>query len=342
MPSHPVSVRAERRCLVVLVAAVFVVLAGCGGGGGESATPENACDLLTTEEADDLLGAATDGPSEDTDRSDGTYCQWTSEEGDRRFISTELDRGTRAVQGFEIVKARAQDEGAGAAEPDLGDDAFFDEKGGLNVRSGDRVFSTFTQGGTEGALSDEESRERQLDAAELILDRLGEPEGSVDVTEAAECGQTGRCVSGRAHACDVLTDEEVGRITGWTVDDVGTSTRTASRRAGTCTYFLKDPVNVRFHRTLGVVVEPDADAAEQEFGEELTAAREFTDFQELPDLGPDAFRSGPNVFVLEEGRLLTLEYNARLASGADDTSPEITATAVALADAARARLGTVG
>lgn len=349
-----------RRGLGITLTVLLLGLAACGGGGGGTdAAPTNACDLLTTDEADDLLGVPTDGPSEDTDRSSGTYCEWVSKDsnddgdaasddgegGPSYFISVEDETGEDAVQGFE--SGRRSDEGDDGDTEDvggLGDDAYFESSGGLAVRSGARVFSVYVGDNEVHPLTTAELRDIERRAAEIIVERIGDSGGDGgDLTDAQECGRSGRCLGSRFRACDLITDAEIEARTGYVVEDAdGQIEPGESDTAGVCQYVLQPPADFENteSRLLEVRGDDDADAAERQYREARTDAEQDDALEELPALGPDAFYSSVwnEVVVLHDGTFFTVSYEGRLPDGRDDTSPELVQTAIDLAAVAFERV----
>ena len=346
---------------IVLGALLLLGAAACGSDSGGDAASVNACDLLTTEEADELLGVPTNGPSEDTDRSHGTYCEWVSKDSDdggdasgagsdseieAYFLNVEHERGEGAVQSFEAGRSDADDDGGEVeAVADLGDDAYFDDIGGLNVRRGDTVISTYTDGNEEHQLTEGERRDIERRAAKLVVGRLSDSTGGTDIEAALECGRTGRCVGTRYRACDVLEDAEIEQITGFEVTSVdGQIVRTESENGGVCRFVLDNPNlpadSSRDIRRVGVYVEPDADAAAEQYEETRTRAKDLGSFMEVTGFGPDAFYSPlyQGVTVLRDGKLLELSYEAELPDFTDDTSAPIVQANLDLAAIALDRL----
>lgn len=345
---------------VPLLVLALLALAACGGGGGDSAAPTNACDLLTAEEASDLLGVPTGGGSEDTDRSHGTYCEWVSEDsnddgdassddgegGPSYFISVEYDSGERAVQNFESGR-RSEDDDDDETEDvdDLGDDAYFEVNGGLAVRSGERVFSIFIGDNELHPLATDELRDIELRAAEIILERIGDSGGDGgDLSEAQECGRSGRCLASRFRACELVTDAEVEERTGYDIEDVdGQIEPGESDTAGVCDYTLEPPADSEDteSRSLEVRGDDDPEEAERQYREARADAERDDALEELPDLGPKAFYSGVwnEVVVLHDGTFFTMTYEGRLPDGRDDDSPELVQTAIDLAAIAVDRIG---
>lgn len=347
------------------VAAMAIVLGGlaaCNSGGGESAAPDNACELLTTEEADDLLGVPTNGASEDTDRSGGTYCEWVSKDsddggdaadagggGDAYFISVEDETGAEAVQGFEATKIRIRDEGRLDAVDGLGDDAYFTEPHGLEVRHGDRVFSTFADGNAQHPLSNREIKAIERRAAELVITRFGEPENEAVVKVATECARTGRCSGTRYHACDLLEEQEIARLTGFKVEEVDGASSTpggGSPKAARCEYSLESPddspeTGSRVYRRVALTFEPDAEEAHKEyrrlFGNDPEVER--PDTRKIPGLGDHAFQDEDfgDVYVLKDDTFLAVSYEVTRRS-VDEYSAAINEAAVGMAKAAAARI----
>jgi hypothetical protein len=355
----------DRHRLMTVVALGLFGLVACAGDGSDGSAADRACELLTTSEADELLGTPTNGASEDTDRSHGTYCEWVStdsdDDGDAAsdagdggiepyFLSVEDERGAGAVQSFESGKVDTGEREDGTQREisvvqGLGDDAYFDEPHGLNVRDGDRVFSTYAAGNAEHPLSADASKTIERRAADIIVGRIGDPQGGADVDAAVECGRTRRCSGTRYHACDLLDEAEVARLTGWTVTKVdGTSIPAGSAKAAICDYLLENPSlpegSLREFRRVEVRVEPDEDEAAEAYRRIRRQADDDHDARDLPELGPRAFSSPlfQEVYVLDGGTLLSVSYEAELPSGADDHSPAIEQGAIDLAEVALSHL----
>jgi hypothetical protein len=353
-----------RRGLGIALVAVTLGLTACGGGGsggsGGEAAPTNACDLLTTDEADDLLGVPTGGASEDTDRSSGTYCEWVSKDsnddgdaasddgegGPSYFISVEDETGEDAVQGFESGRRsdESDDDEPQTQDVDgLGDDAYFERSGGLAVRSGARVFSVYVGDNELHPLTTAELRDIERRAAEIIVERIGDSGGDGgDLTDAQECGRSGRCLGSRFRACDLITDAEIQDRTGYVVERAnGQIEPGESDSAGVCEYVLEPPAESdnTENRLLEIRGDDDADAAERQYREARTDAEQDDALEELPALGPDAFYSSVwnEVVVLHDGTFFTVSYEGRLPDGRDDTSPELVQTAIDLAAVAFGR-----
>jgi hypothetical protein len=331
--------------VTVLASMLLLGAAACGsGGGGSDAAPPNACDLLTTDEATDLLGVPTLGGSEDTDRSSGTYCEWVSEDTDDGgdasdagsdsdvepyFISVEIDQGEGAVQDFaggKSEKGEADDGEGPAVEPveGLGDDAYFSVNGGLEVRKGDTVFSTYTRTAELHPVTREQRRDIERRAADLVVKRVGDSSGDTDIEGASECGQTGRCSGSRYHACDLLQDAELERITGVTLTEVdGQIVPGGSDKAAVCEFILEDANNDV--RRVEVDVEPDGDEAAKQFKELRHDAEHFDSIEPAPGFGRDAFYSPLDqaVTVLKDGKLLQVSYEVDQPDNRPDTSPPI-------------------
>ncbi|MGQ0803296.1 MAG: hypothetical protein ACT4PI_05475 [Actinomycetota bacterium] len=338
------------------VAAIAISLGGLAAcaGGGDGAAPDNACDLLTNDEVEDLLGEPTNGPAEDTDRSGGTYCRWASEDSgvdldasdeDERepyYVSVEDETGALAVQGFESGKTTLdedEEEQDIDVVDDLGDDAYFRDHG-LSVRHGDRVFSTNASGNDDHPLSNREKREIERRAADIIIEKLGEPENESVADKAAECARTRRCSGTRVSACDLLQEAEITRITGYPVDEVdGTARPTNSETGALCSYYLDDGSA----ETGGVVgrvelrFEPDADAAQEEYRQILRETSE-AERHDLPQLGADAFfdENFDQVYVLTADALLSVQYENDTAG--DEDAPAIETAMIDLTKAAAARI----
>lgn len=347
--------RVRTTTVVTAIAFSLAGLAACDGGGGGGSAPDNACDLLTNEEVEDLLGEPTNGPAEDTDRSGGTYCRWASEDSgvdldasdeDERepyYVSVEDETGALAVQDFESAKT-VLNEDEEEAEIDvvdgLGDDAYFGDPHGLSVRNGDRVFSTYADGNDRHQLSNRERREIERRAADIIIEKLGEPENESVAEKAGECARTRRCSGTRVSACDLLQEAEITRITGYPVDEVdGTARPTNSETGALCSYYLDDGSP----ETGGVVgrvelgFEPDADAAREEYRQILIETSD-AERHDLPELGADAFfdENFDQVYVLTADALLSVQYEDDTAG--DEDAPAIETAMIDLTKAASARI----
>lgn len=344
--------RIRRGGLAILLAVAVFGLVGCADTSAEAI---HACNLLTTDDVEELLGVPANGGYEDTDRSHGTYCEWRSEDSDDGsdasspgetvpyFISVTFEHGELAAQDFESGRARAEKKDR--AVSGLGDVAYFDGRHGLQVRRGDRVFSTYAAGNDDHPLSNAESRAIERNAGDVIIERIGEPEDNPDLDEALECGRTGRCSGTRYRACDLFEAAEIEAVTDWTVTDIdGTAIPADSETAGVCTFYLENPNpadgSLREVRRVEVRVEPDPDQAEAAYREDRREAFIDSDTHDVTELGPTAFYWPlfEEVILLEDGIHLSVAYEAEL-------EPEDTAGAVAaeqdsieLADMARDRL----
>jgi len=330
--------------LLLATALVCAGVAACDGGGGSGAVPDHACDMLTTDEASDLLGVPANEPAEDTDRSGGTYCRWSSKDSgfdpdasdeDERpqyYVAVEDETGAEAVQSFESGRVGSDEEGELEVVADLGDDAFFGLSTGLSVRHGDRVFTTFAGGNRKHPLDSRQEKEIERRAAELVIARLGEAENQDVAEQAGECARTQRCSGTRESAC-FLQEAAITRVTGFPVERFdGTATPGESDTAAVCTYYL-EPVDPEVGGVAGRVevrFEPEADSAEAEYRRLL---REFpeSDRRPLPGLGTDAFFDVVfgEVVVLTNDVLVKVSYELDDATDADE--PTIEAAAVELA-----------
>lgn len=158
-----------------------LVGSGCSDGG----TP-NACDLLSTDEATEILGTATVGPEEDTDRTiGGSFCTWRAEgtssgEGDPAytlFIDVAGDRGpSDFARG---LNSTGETDDAGQAEPvsGIGDEAYFtgfaqNELPFLEVRIGDQYLTLGVADDDEHPVTESEAREMDRRMAELAVGRM--------------------------------------------------------------------------------------------------------------------------------------------------------------------------
>ncbi len=342
---------------------LMALLAACGSlslegvsAAADTGDRENACDLLTTDEATQVLGVPSSGGSEDTDRSSGTYCEWVSKDSDDGsdasdaggretapyFVSLEVDRGGEAVQDFESGKR-----GAGRAVDGLGSDAYFSPKHGLNVRNGDLVFSTYADGNDQHPLTNAHRRRIEQQTAELVAERLGPAKDTSVVESAKECARTHRCTGVRYHACDLLQDDEVVRLTGFELSKVdgASSIPAGSKKAAICEYSLLSPdddpdTGNRVFRTVEVRVEPDARAAKQEYQEQRQQGKKFHSIRELPKLGPDAFYETDfdTATVLAHDVLLSVGYEVH---GSPDTDEHPDALETAVIELAKIAAGRV-
>ncbi|MBA2325610.1 MAG: hypothetical protein H0V95_03060 [Actinobacteria bacterium] len=274
-------------------------------------------------------GSPTNGPAEDTDRSGGTYCRWASEDSgvdlgasdeDERepyYVSVEDETGALAVQGFESGKTTL-DEDEEERDIDvvdnLGDDAYFRDHG-LSVRHGDRVFSTNASGNDGHPLSNRDKREIERRAADIIIGKLGEPENESVAEKAAECARTRRCSGTRYHACDLLEESEVARITSFAVENVdGTARPAGSETAAVCEYYLDNPDDsletgsrARWPRV------PEVRARSRSGGRGVSPPLERIPGnadERDPELGDDAFfeENFGEVWVLKNDTLLSVSY----------------------------------
>ena len=238
----------RRRLLLVVMVLALCSLVACSSSAGAS----HACDLLTTSDVEDLLGVPANGGYEDTDRSSGTYCEWRSEDSDDGhdassdsetvpyFISVTYEQSLSAAQSFESGRERAENKDRDLRG--LGNAAHFDGRHGLQVRRGDQVFTTYSAGNRDHPLSNAESRAIERAAADIIIDRIGDPGENPDLDAALECGRTGRCSGARFRACDLLEVAEIEAATEWTVTRTdGTATPSGSDDAGVCTFYLEHP-----------------------------------------------------------------------------------------------------
>jgi hypothetical protein len=325
------------------------------GVAADKGPSENACDLLTTDEASQVLGVPSSGGDEDTDRSHGTYCEWVSKDSDDGtdassaggseivpyFISLEVDRGDQAVQDFESGKR-----GAGDKVDGLGSDAYFSAEHGLNVRNGDLVFSTYADGNDQHPLTNADRRRLERQAAEIVAKRLGHEKDTSVVKSAKECARTRRCTGTRYHACDLLHDDEVVRLTGFElskVDGASAIPADGSKNAALCEYSLASPdddpdTGDRVFRTVELRIEPDPREAKREYEREQKDGKKFHNTQELPELGADAFYDTDfdTATVYAHDALLSVGYDVY--SGRHERSAELKAAVIALAKLASGRV----
>ena len=316
--------------LLGIITIALCGLVACSEGSG----PEHACDLLTKEEASELLGVPASGGYDDTDRSSGTYCEWRSEDSDdghdasnaggdgpaAYFISVEYERSLRAAQSFESSRAEGRDEVRG-----LGDAAYFSPRHGMQVRRGAQVFSTYAGGNEDHPLTNEESRAIERRAADIIIDRLGDSGDEAGLDRALECGRTGRCSGTRYRACDLLEEGEIEELTEERVERVdGASIPAGSDEAAVCTFYLLDPNpeegELRDFNRVEVRVDPDPAQAEALYEEAFSLRGD--DARDLPELGDDAFYSPREleVHLLTDDAYLSVAYEAF--DGWDDVEQE--------------------
>ena len=330
--------------LMVAIALALGALAACSGDdhGRASAPPDHACDMLTTLEASALLGVPAHEPAEDTDRSGGTFCRWSSmdsgydpdasDEDDRPqyYVAVEAERGPDRVQSFENTKL--EDADRREVVEGLGDDAHFLYQG-LTLRHGDRVVTTFAGGNQRHPLSPAQERRIERQAAELVVEKLGDSRGGEIAAVAAECARTRRCYGTRYRVCELVDDADITRITGAEVVEVdGLSARPAGSDASAlCDYTLGGDER----RELELRVEPDPQLARREVDRLLDQASDEVDgsaVRRVPDLGDEAFYVDDfdQLSVLKDGALLQVTYEVQLADGSDDESPDVEEIALAL------------
>ncbi len=154
---------------------------GCSDGG----TP-NACDLLTVDEATEILGTATVGPEEDTDRTiGGSFCSWRAEgtpsgEGDPAytvFIDVAGDRGPADFARGLAGNDELDDGGEPVPVSDIGDEAYFtgfaeNELPFLEVRVGDEYLTLGVADDDEHPVTVSEAREMTRQMAEPAVRRM--------------------------------------------------------------------------------------------------------------------------------------------------------------------------
>ena len=164
---------------------IGLALALAGPGCSDQGTP-NACDLLTTDEATEILGTATVGPEEDTDRTiGGSFCNWRAEgtssgEGDLAytlFIDVAGDRGPSDFAGG--LERTGERDDAGRAEPvtGVGDEAYFTsfaqgELPFLEVRVGEEYLTLGVADDDEHPVTEREAREMERRMAEAAVGRM--------------------------------------------------------------------------------------------------------------------------------------------------------------------------
>jgi hypothetical protein len=338
--------------LMVAIALAVGTLAACSGdddAGRAGPPPDHACDMLTTREASALLGVPAHEPAEDTDRSGGSFCRWSSmdsgydpdasDEDDRPqyYVAVEAERGPDRVQSFELTKVVDADRRE--VVEGLGDDAHFLYQG-LTVRHGDRVVTTYAGGNRRHPLSPAQERRIERQAAELVVEKLGDSRGGEVAAVAAECALTRRCYGTRYRACELVDDADITRITGAEVVEVdGLSARPAGSDASAlCDYTLgRDE-----RRALEFRVEPEPQAARRERDRLLDQASDEVDglaARPVPDLGDEAFYIDDfhQLSVLEDGALLQVTYEAQGADSGDE-STDVEEVALALARIALDRM----
>ena len=168
---------------LVAMLATAAGLTACDRGASNSAGGgiENACDLLTTPEVTTVMGTAMYGGSQDTDRTiPGTFCDWTS----RDYVGEEQENPEYAIfvdEASTDERRNSFDNRKNAKQPEtvrgLGDGAYFYIKGTaevpfLELRVGDRIMTVGVSGNDLHPVSDDEAKQLERAAAELIVRRL--------------------------------------------------------------------------------------------------------------------------------------------------------------------------
>jgi hypothetical protein len=171
---------------VALAATVaLVALTGCGEGGPGGGTA-HACDLLTTEEASDVLGVpALDGVEDDDRTIGGSFCQWRADgtpsgEGDPAY-SVYIDvAGDRGPSDFEENQGRGDptaSTGVPAAPVDgIGDEAYFyslfDDLPSLHVRVGEEYLTIGVSEDDEHPVTVDQAEAMERQMADLAVPRV--------------------------------------------------------------------------------------------------------------------------------------------------------------------------
>jgi hypothetical protein len=174
-------------CAVILVATA--ALAGCGGDSGTADPVDSsvrACDFLTVEQVDGLLGTSTRSTYDDDRGIPGSYCSWGSL--DSNFgDAADADYADEDVYSLDIEEAsddaaradfdKGADEKTAESVKGLGDEAYYrrfheSDHHEIDVRVGSRVFSVNAFPNSVHALTDEMQREIERQAAELVVARL--------------------------------------------------------------------------------------------------------------------------------------------------------------------------
>jgi hypothetical protein len=154
---------------------------GSSGSSGGSDDIENACDLLTTSEGNAFMGTPMYQGEQDTDRTiPGTFCDWTS----RDYVGEEQENPEYAIfvdEASTDERRNSFDNCKNAKQPEtvrgLGDGAYFYIKGTaevpfLELRVGDRIMTVGVSGNDLHPVSDDEAKQLERAAAELIVQRL--------------------------------------------------------------------------------------------------------------------------------------------------------------------------
>ena len=139
---------------------------------------QSACDLLTTDEAEEVLGVPVHDGVEDTDRTiEQTYCEWIA-------IGSDVTEGGEpaylvyVTEGTDSDTRRDWDDGLtrGDKEPiaGLGDEAYFVTRSDLpdiHVRVGARVMIIGVAGERRHPVNDQKARRILRIAAEFVTQR---------------------------------------------------------------------------------------------------------------------------------------------------------------------------
>ncbi|HWC30347.1 MAG TPA: hypothetical protein VG845_09725 [Dehalococcoidia bacterium] len=178
------------RPLILLGTALIIVpslaLVACGGGDGDESggtriqdseggsdrdSPDDApgeeeaieiCDIVSRDEASEALGRDVLEGEYSVDNFNEATCEWEAED-DFGTISVEVRNGDpeRFTEFYEFTD--------GEPVQGIGNRAKWDDTQGLEVLTDDYYIGVFT---VNFSLSDEERRERSIDLAEQVLDRL--------------------------------------------------------------------------------------------------------------------------------------------------------------------------
>jgi len=176
-------VRVRRLAIAAALTTGLGVTACDSISGSSSASDdiENACDLLTTSEVTAFMGTPMYPGEQDTDRTiPGTFCDWTS----RDYVGEEQENPEYAIfvdEASTDERRNSFDNRKNAKQPEtvrgLGDGAYFYIKGTaevpfLELRVGDRIMTVGVSGNDLHPVSDDEAKQLERAAAELIVQRL--------------------------------------------------------------------------------------------------------------------------------------------------------------------------
>jgi hypothetical protein len=139
---------------------------------------DSACDLLTTDEAAEVLGVPVHGGVEDTDRTiEQSFCEWVAigsdvtEGGEPAYlvyVTEGTDSETRSDWNDDLSRGESE------RIDELGDEAYFvtrSELPDIHVRVGTRVMIIGVAGERRHPVDDEKARRLLLKAADFVIAR---------------------------------------------------------------------------------------------------------------------------------------------------------------------------